>query len=126
MNKKEYKKYCQNVADFFEKEGITNLSHETGERSDGTNNGECSCCNKEIGFNDGYFTWVKCECCGSPFGVGTLVHANGYNPKAGKAYCYEVCNNCIYFSEYGRLDDLTMMDISKEDMEEIHAETNNN
>lgn len=91
MTKQEYAEYQQSVADFMTREGITNLT--------------------AISAEEPHFSWTSCDCCGSPLG-GDREYASGYNPIT-KAICgpYSVCEDCIYYAEYGRLDDMTMMDI---------------
>ncbi len=73
---------------------------------------ECSECPHDATYDDGvcydvepYFSWHTCEICGSTLGgnrtdshayyVDTLVHLR-------------VCDDCVYYAEYGRLDDETM------------------
>lgn len=103
MNNQEYKEYEANVADFFKREGITNLStvydEETGENDEPS------------------FSWGPCQCCGSTLG-GDRYKCNGYNPTTKEVQNYTVCTDCVYYAEYGQLDDMTMMDM-EEDQNEI-------
>jgi len=94
MTREEYTSYEKRVAAFFEREGITNLS------TDYEKNGEA------------YFSWRPCDCCGTPLG-GNRKHATGYNPTTKEIYEYEVCQDCIYYAEYGQLDDMTMLGIGE-------------
>ena len=105
MDKQEYQEYEQTVRDFFEREGVENLSMECGPTADH----ECVICGETVGC-DPFFSWVICECCQTREG-GNRYHATGYNPKTKEAYCYEVCEDCIYYAEYGQLDEMTMMSI---------------
>ena len=58
-----------------------------------------------------YFSWRRCDCCGSTLG-GNREDCIGYNPTTGKVQGdYSVCVDCIYYNEYGTLDDMTMMDM---------------
>ena len=107
MNKIEYKMYQKAVNSFFDREGIINLSAEIGEDPEH----ECIICGELVGC-DPYFSWSSCECCGSRLG-GSRYHATGYNPKTKEAYCYEICIDCMYYAEYERLDDLTMLDMEE-------------
>jgi hypothetical protein len=89
MNREEYKEFQDNFSDFFKSEGITNLTDDSEEP---------------------YFSWRSCECCGTPLG-GDRYHATGYNPTTNGIQEYEVCQDCVYYAEYGQLDDMTMMDM---------------
>lgn len=90
MTRTEYAEYQQAIGDFFEREGIANLSSTSSES---------------------YFSWRRCECCGTPEG-GDREEANGYNPATHKVQTYEfICTDCIYWTEYGQLDDKTMLEI---------------
>jgi len=94
MNKTEYKQYENKVADFMEGEGITNLSTISDEN----------------GNVEPYFSWSSCDCCGSMLG-GNRYDCNGWNPRVKEIQEYTVCADCVYYAEYGQLDDMTMMDI---------------
>jgi hypothetical protein len=66
--------------------------------------GSCdTCC------NTGEFSSSACEICGNPLGgrreALVLIH-----PRNENLY-YEACIDCVYFSEYGTLDDQTMLEI---------------
>ena len=111
MDKKQYQDYQASVASFMDLEGLNNLTSETGPDSDH----ECPCCGEVVGC-DPYFSWSSCECCGSHLG-GNRYHATGYNPETKEVYCYEICEDCMYYSEYGQLDDMTMMDMDIAEMD---------
>jgi len=83
---KEYAQYKQKVDDFFQTEGIDNLSQITD------SDGDC----------ESYFSHSACECCKSHLG-GDRYDCNGYNTKTKKVYEYSVCTDCVYFAEYGEL-----------------------
>lgn len=105
MDKEGYKDYEEQVARFFKDEGIGNLTAELGNNSDH----KCVICGEIVGC-DPYFSSRQCECCYSNLG-GDRYHATGWNSHTQEAYCYEVCSDCIYYAEYGQLDDMTMLDI---------------
>lgn len=129
---KDYAEYEQNVKEFFEREGITNLSgghlecQNCGfreEEIDGrtvhfTDEEKCIKCDasREC-MDEPYFSWRSCDCCGGMLG-GNREHATGWNPTTKEIQEYEVCQNCIYYAEYGQLDDMTMMEIGENDEEE--------
>lgn len=103
MNNQEYKEYEADVADFFKREGITNLStvydEETGENEEPS------------------FSWGPCHCCGSTLG-GDRYKCNGYNPTLEEVQEYSaVCTDCVYYAEYGQLDDMTMLDMEEDQKE---------
>jgi len=113
VNKKEYSEYEESVKNFFEREGITNLSRITPEED--TENGDysvCPHCGAGIDYDD-HFSWSPCECCGSTLG-GNRVHCAGYHPENRQIVCYDVCVDCEYYAEYGQLDDMTMLEIGQE------------
>jgi hypothetical protein len=90
MTRAEYAEYQQAVADFFEHEGIANLSSTSSEP---------------------FFFWRPCQCCGTALG-GNREEANGYNPTTQEVQDYDcICTDCIYYAEYGQLDDATMQEI---------------
>ena len=52
--------------------------------------------------DDPFFSWRACDCCGRSLG--------GMRYECGP---YKVCVDCLYYTTYGKLDDLTMLGISK-------------
>jgi hypothetical protein len=97
MTSEEYKAYQKKVAAFFKDENIENLSAD----SDGD------------GTKPPYFSNISCDCCGSASG-GDRYDCTGYNRKENEVQEYEVCPDCLYYAEYGQLDDMTMMSIEEE------------
>lgn len=93
MTHTEYEQYQERVAAFFKRTGVSNLSC------------VAECC-------EPYFSWRSCECCGSHLG-GNRHDANGYIPATGDIWEGSVCDDCIYYAEYGQLDDMTMLEIEK-------------
>jgi hypothetical protein len=96
MTKKEYANYTVSVEEFFRREGITNLST-IGDSS---------------GHAEEFFSWNRCDVCRRPEG-GMREDCNGYNPTTKKIQEYTVCSDCIYYCEYGQLDDRTMLAIEE-------------
>ncbi len=89
MTKQQYAEYKERVAEFFS-HGLVNLS---------------STCDEP------FFSWSSCECCLNPLG-GDRYTANGYNQETDEIEEYDcICSDCIYYAEYGQLDDQTMMDM---------------
>lgn len=90
MTHSEYRTYEANVKAFFAREGIENLSLESED--------------------EGTFSWRNCECCNRQLG-GTRYDAKGYHRATKQVFEYVVCSDCVYYAEYGQLDDTTMMDM---------------
>lgn len=93
MTTSEYAEYEAAVKHFFEREGgVRNLS--------------------PMGDQEGFFSWRPCECCQRSEG-GERFQCNGYNPETKEILEYDVCIDCVYYAEYGQLDDTTMMDMKE-------------
>ena len=97
MTKKEYENYTTRVELFFKNEGINNLSQITDD------DGDC----------EPYFSSKNCDCCNRSLG-GDRYDCNGYNPETKEVQEYSVCIDCVYYAEYGQLDDMTMMDMEED------------
>ena len=120
MKKAEYKEYEKSVADFFQVEGITNLSGNVMTcpdcyfdfSQDGVDENivKCGCGYTMENINESEFSWHSCDCCGTQLG-GTRYKASGYNPNLKEIFVYEICQDCLYYAAYGTLDDMTMMDM---------------
>ena len=91
MNREEYKDFEDRVERFFKAEGINNLSSIDSEQ-------------------EAYFSTLSCECC-QRCRHGDRENANGYNPTTKQVQEYSVCIDCLYYAEYGQLDDMTMLDL---------------
>jgi hypothetical protein len=92
MTRAEYTAFQAAFAAFMEREGLTNLSTVS----------------EEEGLCEPYFSWRPCECCGSHLG-GDRYDCDGFSTKSGQAEGpFSVCQDCMYYAEYGQLDDTTM------------------
>lgn len=97
--KQDYEEYQKTIAMFIEREELSFLST-------GTNDGE-------HGDIDPWFSWRPCPCCKSPLGgMREYLWAwsgakEGYTP--GIRVEFEICQDCVYYLEYGKLDDSTML-----------------
>ena len=58
-----------------------------------------------------HFSWSSCECCGSTLG-GDREPAHGRD-KDGAIVHFAICQDCLYFLNYGQLDDASMLKIEK-------------
>ena len=94
MTKSEYKEYEKQVESFFVKTGISNLS---------------TICDKDTGYCEPYFSHSPCDCCNGI--AGDRYEANGFNPINGEIYEFSVCSDCLYYAEYGKLDDMIMLEM---------------
>ena len=120
MNKKEYQEYEKAVAHTFKEDGITNLSQGHLKCPDcnfdffqdavDTETVKCMCGSTKAELDEPSFSWRACECCGSHLG-GDRYHAISFNHTTDEIYEYEICVDCLHYVEYGRLDDMTMMDM---------------
>lgn len=58
---------------------------------------------------EGNFSWRPCEICGSHLcDDGYPAHCVDND---GEILHWEICTDCVYYLEYGRLDDMTMLEI---------------
>jgi hypothetical protein len=62
---------------------------------------------------DPSFSWHSCEICGSHLG-GDRYPAHTIDDDENIVH-FEACVDCVYYLEYGHLDDLTMMEIEEND-----------
>ncbi len=111
MNKQEYAEYEKSVKAFMEREGIDNLSSghiHYPECKAELDDGECPTHGQ---VDEPFFSWGACDCCGTHLG-GNREHATGYNPTTKEIQEYTICEDCVYYSAYGRLDDQTMKEIN--------------
>jgi len=61
-----------------------------------------------------YFSWQPCECCGSNLGGNREAYSFGTDyPGIAGTFDANICVNCVYYLAYGKLDDLTMLEISE-------------
>ena len=100
-SKAEYAQYEADVAEFVAREGISFLSTSCNEPDwmEGDSEGEP------------WFSWSPCECCGCSLG-GNREYLYAKAPEGtvgpdGIAQ-YIICEDCVYYVNYGRLDDATM------------------
>lgn len=116
MTKREYAEYQESVRSFMESEGIENLSSGhircpecDGEWTDGPDSYD-ECPNghgSREEWGEPYCSSHGCDCCGNTL-QQMLEHATGYNREHDEVLEYQVCSDCVYYAEYGCLDDATM------------------
>ena len=90
MNKQEYKLYEESIERFNKAEKLKMLSMKKDK------NGEC-----EEGFS-----WYWCDMCSRNLGGNRTVHLG--LTKNDDIIEYSLCDDCLYYNEYGQLDDMTM------------------
>lgn len=71
---------------------------------------DCSDHDRELA-EESSFSWSECESCGSTLG-GNRHPAHALD-KENRLYHLMVCEDCLYYLNYGQLDDMTMMDMEK-------------
>ena len=111
MNKQEYKEYCETVS-----RNLDNIEH--------ISTGLCSSCHEcqsaydyedqktfdedicsGVVFDEPSFSRSSCTACGSTLGGDRHVAHGIVNDTI---FHFDICGNCWYYHEYGRLDDTTM------------------
>ena len=72
---------------------------------------------EQIGFlstgEDSWFSWRGCEMCGSRLG-GMVCLLSAVDANDHQKVTYQICSDCEYYVNYGRLDDVTMMRVRGE------------
>lgn len=119
MTRKEYQDYEERVRIFFTSTGIQNLTAGLLSCPDclipWNEEDQCPDCGMDRdAAEESYFSWSSCDCCGTSLG-GNRVDATGYNPTTEEILEFTVCEDCIYYAEYGCLDDMTMDNLEEED-----------
>lgn len=104
-DKADYEKYTKDVARFIESAGIDFLS--TGcSALDHTATGHE---NRE--HSEPWFSWRPCDCCKSTLG-GMREYLFGCLKGTSEQVHFEICEDCVYYIEYGKLDDATMLRVN--------------
>lgn len=63
---------------------------------------------------EAFFSWRKCECCGSKLGGNRETYNFAHIDSSGldNTFTADICEDCVYYLAYGQLDDMTMLEIS--------------
>ena len=56
-----------------------------------------------------YFSHLPCDCCMRPLG-GDRYDCSSFRTDSKEQHEYSICVDCLYFKDYGQLDDMTMLD----------------
>jgi hypothetical protein len=54
-----------------------------------------------------HFSHLACDCCGDVM-AGNRHDVSAKSSADGKIHEYQICDDCLYYSTYGQLDDMTM------------------
>ena len=108
MNKEEYKAYQDRVTE--------NINRMDMPYTMCISPGACPGCEDctDIQYDiasEPYFSWLPCDICYRPLG-GDRYPAH-YIDNENEIVHLNICSDCYYYIEYGRLDDLTMMEIEE-------------
>lgn len=104
MTQEEYAAYEQTVAEFIRREEIDFLSTGTWDYEHNPNDAR-----PENYSDESWFSHYPCECCGT--GLGGQREYLYATHQSGMRLQYSICSDCVYYLNYGRLDDMTMMEI---------------
>jgi hypothetical protein len=85
----EYLAYQKRVAEFQRTYALSHLS--TGDQN--------------------HFSWQACECCGDADG-GDRYNLYAHQQGNSESVTFSICSDCVYYINYGRLDDATMLAIA--------------
>ena len=92
--KEDYAEYEERIQFFLVHEGIDTHSQIYDEDGDSL---------------DPSFSCQPCECCNRPLGGDRYkIRAGSIN---GNMFDYDICVDCLYYLEYGTLDDMTMLNL---------------
>ena len=108
MTIKDYNEYVKRVEAMMEKYDIHHFSPTPSKVCDYETEhpGDCDC--EE--YIEPYFSWDSCDCCGSTLG-GDRYDVDTYSKRDNEVLEFSICSDCLFFAEYGQLDDMTMMDL---------------
>jgi hypothetical protein len=109
---KQYAEYQRNVAAFIAREGLSHLS--TGCMPYGEPETE----QEDNQDGEPWFSWHACKCCGCALG-GMREYLFGQDVNNAVVQ-FTICEDCVYYVNYGRLDDATMQRVepqAEDDME---------
>ena len=145
MTYQEYQEYQKTVESFFIRERIQNLSQIDSNEESYFSWSSCECCGSSLG-GDRYHCNGFRPTSSEEVPVEKLVNllwstvlllwsivfnrksfdnclrsVFRYQISLGDVFEYEVCQDCLYYAEYGMLDDLTILDLENE-IDEISQE----
>ena len=107
MKRSEYKDFEQRYAD-----AANEMKHLYSGACPGCS--ECGIPEDAEEYNvEPFFSWRACHLCGSSLGGDR--HPAHYRDRDDDHIAHiDVCTDCYYYTEYGQLDDTTMMDMEED------------
>ncbi len=113
MSAIDYKIFKEQISNFMKEEEVDNFSDAQPEK---VISYVCPGCDMEMDeFHKPQFSQRACECCGTKL-AGDRHHVTSYNKYKDEIYCYDVCDDCRYYMEYGQLDDQQMLDMANQEI----------
>lgn len=94
MNAKQYAKYQVAVGDFL-----------------ASNNVKPGCHGPEKENSEPFFSGQQCECCKATLGGNRETYSFATNDN--ESFSAAICQDCVYYLAYGRLDDSAMEEVKK-------------
>lgn len=108
MSTKEYANYEARVARFLKENNVKPGCYSNASDPD---TGEAI---------EPFFSWSSCECCNRSLGGTRETYSFAYERMDANArgervdtFTADICEDCVYYLAYGCLDDLTMLEITK-------------
>lgn len=104
MTPQQYKNFVTTFENFMKDEGFESLhaSQSFDEQND-----------------EPFFSGMPCDCCQREGMAGNRYYAVGLekneNSEGYTGHNVEICHDCLYFAEYGKLDDATMQEIEEQE-----------
>lgn len=106
QNKKQYAEYVRTVSQFIERERIHFLHSSPAQLPRSDQDTEDT--------SEPWYSGTPCECCQCKLGgMREYLYAR-YIPDNSLVQ-YTICTDCVYYIEYGRLDDTTMLRVERAD-----------
>jgi hypothetical protein len=128
QTKKGYVLYVQAFDEFFDRNKVNTMSSAIPPCDKChvalNDDGECPKCGKQLGDIDrpeSHFSWQACGCCGDTDGgqrenyIAFNIKQKADDPEDETEIKVSVCEDCVYFNEYHRLDDMAMLEIDKDE-----------
>lgn len=116
-NKEYYVNHVNGFNEFFEREGVEHMSSAVPVcgKCNVKAPGECPECGESVCVEP-YFSWQRCGCCGDSHGGNREDYvAYNFGDSDDKMVEVSICEDCVYWNEYGRLPDMDMLEIDRDE-----------